>query len=85
MGDRERLLARMRATKAGWGQDDVHALLVDFGFECEQGAKHRLYSHPKYPELYMTVARHKSLAKGYISTAVRLVDRLKRLEAQNEQ
>ena len=85
MSDRERLLARMRATKAGWGQDDIRALLMDFGFQCEQGAKHCLYSHPKYPELYMTVARHNSLAKGYISTAVRLVDRLKRLEAQNEQ
>jgi hypothetical protein len=85
MGDPERLLARMRATKAGWGQDDIHTLLTDFGFICEQGAKHRLYSHSKYPELYMTVARHNSLAKGYISTAVRLVDRLKKMEAQNEQ
>jgi hypothetical protein len=82
MGDGEKLLTRMKATKAGWSQDDVHALLTDFGFECEQGAKHRLYSHPKHPELYMTVARHSSLAKGYISTAVRLVTRLKQLEAQ---
>lgn len=84
MADAEKLLSRMRASKSGWGEKDLESLYVGFGFQYQEGGKHRLYSHPKYPELYATVGRHKSLAKGYISTAVKLIDRLKELESANE-
>jgi hypothetical protein len=80
----EKLLARMRASKAGWGEKEVDSLLLGFGFRYREGGKHRLYYHPKYPQLFATVARHGHLAKGYISTAVRLVDRLKEMEARDE-
>ena len=83
MDEGEKLLVRMRASKADWSEKDIETLLVSFGFQFREGGKHRFFYHPKYPQLYMTVARHSHLAKGYVSTAVRLIDQLKELEIQN--
>lgn len=85
MADAEKLLSRMRASKADWGQKDLESLYMGFGFEYSEGKKHRKYYHPKHPELYAMVGRHNSLAKGYISDAIRLIDLLKKKESQNEQ
>ena len=82
MDKAEKLLVRMRASKADWGEKDLETLLVGFGFQFREGKSHRLYFHPKYPQLFATVARHTSLAKGYVSTAIRLVDKLRELEKQ---
>lgn len=81
MANIEKLLARMRASKSGWGEQDLEKLYLGFGFQFREGANHRFYFHPKHPELYTTVARHKSLAKGYISTAVKIIDQLRELES----
>lgn len=70
------MLEKMRNTKAGWGPDDLHALYIGFGFEFREGRGHTIYIHPKYPELRATVARHRSLAIGYIQTAISLIDKL---------
>ena len=83
MHDAERLLARMRASKSGWSDKDLEALYLGFAFEFREGSKHRLYFHPVHPELYATVARHNSLAKGYVATAVKLIDCLKEMESPN--
>ncbi len=80
----EKLLERMRASKAGWGVADLEALYLGFGFHFREGARHRLYFHPQHPELFAPVGRHRSLAKGYISAAVRLIDRLKEIEEHHE-
>lgn len=84
MGDAEKLLARMRASKSGWGQKDFESLYEGFNFQFREGSRHRFYFHPKYPQLYAVVARHDKLAKGYASDAVKLIDQLKRLESSNE-
>lgn len=76
MGD-EDLLERMRASKAGWGSRDLDRLYTTFGFDTREGGKHTVYWHPDHPTLRATVGRHRSLAKGYITTAIRLIDRLK--------
>lgn len=83
MHDAERLLARMRATKSDWSDKDLESLYLGFGFEYREGSKHRFYYHPAHPQLYATVARHNPLAKGYVATAVRLIDLLNQLEADN--
>ncbi len=70
------LLRRARVSKADWGHDEVIALYVVYGFEIRNGSKHDVVVHPQYPNLRATVARHKSLATGYVSTAVRLIDAL---------
>ena len=84
MADVDKLLARMRASKSGWGEKDLETLYLGFGFQFREGSNHRLYFHPKYPKLFATVARHRSLAKGYISTAVKLIDKLNEMETTNE-
>ena len=79
----ERLLQRMRRSKSGWSADDLEKLYVGLGFECREGAKHRVYIHPKFPELRATVTRSRSLAKGYIDHALGIAQRLEQLEAKH--
>jgi hypothetical protein len=81
MGD-EKLLARMRASKAGWGWNDLDQLYAGFGFVTREGGKHTVYIHEEQRDLRATVARHRSLPVGYIQTAIRLIDELQRREAR---
>ena len=80
MSRAEKLLERMRNTKAGWGADDLNTLYVGYGFESREGGGHTIYIHSKYPELRATVARHGSLAVGYIQHAISLIEKLHELE-----
>lgn len=80
----ESLLLRMQRTKSGWTFDDLERLYVGLGFEIREGGNHRLYIHPRFPQLRATVTRHRSLPKGYISHAVRLARMLKELESAHE-
>ena len=84
MSDAKKLLSRMRASKAGWSQADLEALYLGFGFGFREGKRHRLYFHPKHPQLFATVARHSPLAKGYVTHAIGLIERLMQLEDLNE-
>jgi len=72
------LLEQMRRGRGGWGEDDLDRLYRSFGFReiTRPRAPHRVYVHPDYPDLRATVGRHRSLAKGYATTAVRLIDSL---------
>jgi hypothetical protein len=80
MGD-EDLLARMLRSRHGWRAADLDRLYLSFGFQKREGAKHTIYSHAADPYvLRATVARHTSLATGYIQTAIRLIRHLKSLE-----
>lgn len=72
------LLEQMRRRRSGWGEDDLDRLYRSFGFReiTRPRAPHRVYVHPDYPDLRATVGRHRSLAKGYATVAVRLIDTL---------
>lgn len=76
----EDLLRRMQESKAGWGEDDLHAIYTGFGFKFRAGKKHNVYSHARFPELRATVSRQKSLPTGYVQTALKLIRRLQELE-----
>lgn len=78
----EKLFARMQATKAGWGWQDLRTLYVSFGFDMRDKGKHTVFRHPKWKTLRATVARHRSLPIGYIQTAIRLITELKRLKGE---
>ena len=81
--DHEDLYERMkRSPKGDWGQVELGRLLRGYGFVEREGGSHRLYSHPKLPKVRLTIARHNDLAIGYVTQAVRAVDRLLDLEAQ---
>ena len=71
-----KLLEKMRRSKAGCSPVDLRHLYEGFGFVAMEGSRHTIYKHSKYPDLRATVARHTSLAIGYYSDAVKLVDKL---------
>jgi len=82
MSKAEKLLEKMKHTKHGWTPDDLHTLYTGFGFTYREGGNHRIYHHPNYPNMMVTVARHGSLVVGYIQFAIKMVERLKELERQ---
>jgi hypothetical protein len=80
------LLEQMRRRRSGWGENDFDRLYRSFGFReiTRPRAPHRVYVHPEYPDLRATLGRHRSLAKGYATTAVRLIDTLLARQAERE-
>lgn len=85
MGD-DSLLARMMRSKAGWGSRDLERLYLSYGFVKREGARHTVYTHAADPlNLRATVARHSTLPKGYIQTALRLIARLAETEGRNDE
>lgn len=80
----EDLLDKMRRSKAGWTYVDLDNLYIGLGFKVREGGKHRVYVHPRFPQLRATVTRSRSLAKSYIKHALDLADRLSELEAEHE-
>ena len=84
-GDVE-LLEQMRRRRSDWGEDDLDRLYRSFGFReiTRARAPHRVYVHPGFPDLRATVGRQRSLAKGYATTAVHLIDSLRARQAQQE-
>lgn len=74
MDQAEKLLARMRRTPFGWGQDDLRRLYLAFDFEVREGARHLVVRHPEHLDLVTTVARHDELPPAYARTAVRLIE-----------
>ncbi len=71
-----KLLRRMKASRNGWRPSDLEALYLAFGFEKDEGSKHSLFRHPKYPWFQATVRRADPLPTGYIDDAVKLIDLL---------
>lgn len=79
----DRLLKRMRQSKADWKRSDLDALFTGFNFVIIHGSKHDIVKHPDYPDLRTTLPRHTTLARGYVEYAVKLIDRL--LDLQKEE
>ena len=77
-----KLLRRMRASRNGWRPSDLESLYLAFGFEKEEGSKHSLFYHPKYPGFQATVRRADPLPTGYIDDAVKLIDRLQDMDPE---
>lgn len=76
------LLEQMRRSKSNWKKEDIERLYKEFGFVLRHGSNHDIISHPDFPTLRATLARHKALPKGYVQFAVKLVEKL--LELQKE-
>lgn len=80
MTSAEKLFEKAKRTKAGWRLDELRRLYRGYGFDVEEGAKHIMFIHPRYPHLAATVTRKRTLAVGYVGKAVELISRLKELE-----
>ncbi len=85
MRDAERILARMKRTKHGWGPVDFETLYLGFGFQFHEGARHRVYVHAAFPQLRATVGRHGELAPGYAQHAVKLIALLRQLTGEADE
>ena len=79
------LLEKMRRSKAGCRPADIDRLDKGFGFVAEEGGDHTLYTHERYHDLQAAVARHRTLAIGYYSHAVRLVDEVRAREKREQE
>ena len=82
MAAHEKLLEKMRASTAGWGQHDFQRLYEGYGFLRREGGNHTFYSHADFPQLTATVARHNELPNVYAQTALTLLDQLLKLQEQ---
>lgn len=78
----QKLLERMKQSKAGWKRNDLDKLYTGFGFIISHGGSHDIVKHPDFPQLRATLPRHNYLAIGYVEFAIKLVDML--LEMQKE-
>ena len=75
-----RLLEQMRGSKSNWKRSDLDNLYVGFGFTITHGGSHDIVKHPDFPTLRTTLPRHRELARGYVESAVKLVDKLLELQ-----
>lgn len=82
MSSAEKLLARMKRTKAGWTHKDLDTLYRGFGFEVEEDGPHSMYIHSTYPQLRASVTRSHTVAIGYVQHALKLIEELKSLEGK---
>ncbi len=80
-GSAEKLRTDMQNNKSGWGQNDLDALYAGYGFTLRQGGKHRMYTHPFFPQLHQSVSRQNDLPPGYAQSALKLIAELERLSA----
>ncbi|HAZ07915.1 MAG TPA: hypothetical protein DCZ01_05170 [Elusimicrobia bacterium] len=71
----------MEKNKNGWGQRAIDALYTGYGFILRQGGKHRIYTHPFFPQLHQAVSRQNDLPPGYAQSALKLIAELERLTA----
>jgi len=79
--DAVRLLAKARASKAGWHRKELESLYTGFGFIIKSGrGPHDKVYHKNHPELVTWLPRHNKLGEYNIENAIKLIDKLQRLE-----
>ena len=81
MSSADSLLQKMKQSKYGWRYNDIVTLYRGFGFEQREGGNHTVFFHPVHRHLIATVARHRSLAVGYVQKAISLIETLAALES----
>ena len=80
-GEAVKLLARMRASKAGWKRNHLDKLYEGFGFIIKAGrGPHDKVYHPDHPELFTFVPHQTKLGEYNITNAIKLIERLQKLE-----
>jgi hypothetical protein len=80
----EKLLARMRASKADWSVKELVTVYRALGFDVTEGSKHIRAQHPDFPVLIATIRRSDPLPTGYIETLLELETRMRGLREAKE-
>jgi hypothetical protein len=81
----EKLLERMRYTKSGWKRRDLDSLYEGFGFVITAGRSHDIVRHPRFKQLRTTLPRHNQIAIPYVAYAIKMIDRLHKLEEETDE
>lgn len=84
MSSADSLLQKMKQSKYGWRYNDIVTLYRGHGFEQREGGSHTIFFHPVHRHLIATVARHRTLAVGYVQKAIALIEALKALESAED-
>ncbi|GIK66997.1 MAG: hypothetical protein BroJett018_47910 [Chloroflexota bacterium] len=81
----EKLLEKLRRSKAGWHAKELKELYESFGFTVVAGKSHDIVKHPDYPQLRYTLPRHaKELPKSYASETLKIIEILLELETNED-
>jgi len=80
----QKLLERMKQSKAGWKRQNLDKLYIGFGFIINHGSSHDIVKHPDFPQLRATLPRHNYLARGYVEYAIKLIDKLLEMQKEKE-
>lgn len=77
----EKLLAKLREHRRGWGHRDLHTILKATGFEWRD-SKHRVYRHPVHTDLGpYPIPRSDDLAPQYARDVLHCVEEVLQREA----
>lgn len=79
MGEKkgQKLLESAKQSPYGWKRADLDSLYQSYGFVIQNGAKHDIVKHVKYPDLRATLTRSSStLHPDYIRHAVDMIKTL---------
>jgi hypothetical protein len=79
----EKLLEKMRASKADWSPRELLQVYRWLGFTVTEGSKHTTVQHPDFPVLLANVSRSRVLATGYIETVLELEKELRIAQTAN--
>lgn len=71
-----RILERYRKEPASCDKRNLQKLLRQFGFESRNGSKHIIYTHPDSPRLRFGLPYGKKISSGYVSDAIKAIDKL---------
>lgn len=76
-----RLLEKARTSKAGWNRTKLDSLYKGYGFIIKSGrGPHDKVYHPKFPQLFTWLPRHTKLGEYNIENAIKLIDKLLKLQ-----
>jgi len=78
----QKLLERMKQSRAGWKKQDLDKLYKSFGFIITHGGSHDIVKHPNFPQLRTTLPRHNFIAKVYVDFAIELIEKLHKLQKE---
>lgn len=81
MTRRDKLLGRLRATKAEWSHETLTKLLEYHGFKWRD-KKHRFFYHTIHTDLTITIPRNKNLRKAYPQRVERMIGIIESREAE---
>jgi predicted RNA binding protein YcfA (HicA-like mRNA interferase family) len=80
----EKRLARMRVSRNSVSPEELETVLLDWGFVPNPGhGSHRVFRHPALAEK-ISIPYRRPLKPAYVRLALAAIDRVRRLEREDE-